>query len=58
MIVIGVSLIPVFLLYEAKIPAKPVFPMRWLSRAPILGACLIGFCDFFSFYLQNTFLYS
>ena len=58
MIIVGVILIPVFLFYEAKIPSKPVFPMRWLGRAPILGACLIGFCDFVSFYLQNTFLYS
>jgi hypothetical protein len=58
MIILGAFLIPVFLLYEARFPSKPVFPMRWLTRAPILGACLIGFCDFVSFYLQNTFLYS
>lgn len=58
MIVVGMTLIPVFVWYEAHFPSKPVFPMRWLTRPAILGACLIGFCDFVSFYLQNTFLYS
>jgi len=58
MIVLGMTLIPVFVWYEANYPSKPVFPMRWLVRPAILGSCLIGFCDFVSFYLQNTFLYS
>ena len=58
MIVLGMTLIPVFVWYEANYPSKPVFPMRWLARPVILGSCLIGFCDFVSFYLQNTFLYS
>jgi len=58
MVVVGVVLFPIFLLYEAYVPARPVFPMRWLRRTPILGACLIGFFDFVSFYLQFTYLYS
>ncbi|WVO19791.1 uncharacterized protein IAS62_001081 [Cryptococcus decagattii] len=58
MIIIGGLLFPVFLFYESKFPRKPVLPMRWLKRGPILGSCLIGFFDFVSFYLQYTYLYS
>jgi uncharacterized BrkB/YihY/UPF0761 family membrane protein len=58
MIVVGIILFPAFLLYEWTVPSKPVMPMRWLRRGPILGACLIGFFDFVSFYLQGTYLYS
>ncbi|ORX34245.1 major facilitator superfamily domain-containing protein [Kockovaella imperatae] len=58
MIVCGMALLPLFILYEYALPARPVMPMRWLRRAPILGACLIGFFDFVSFYLQQTYLYS
>ena len=57
MLVVGGVLFPLFLIYEWKVPAKPVVPMRWLRRGPILGACLIGFFDFVSFYLQYTYLY-
>lgn len=58
MILIGTLTFPVFLIYEWRVPPSPVVPMRWLSRGPILGACLIGFFDFVSFYLQYTYLYS
>ncbi|TYJ53742.1 hypothetical protein B9479_005650 [Cryptococcus floricola] len=58
MLVIGGLLFPVAMLYEAKVPKKPVVPYRWLKQGPILGACLIGFFDFVSFYLQYTYLYS
>lgn len=57
MVAVGAVLFPLFLIYESKVPPKPVVPMRWLRRGPILGACLIGFFDFVSFYLQNTYLY-
>ncbi|ORY20677.1 major facilitator superfamily domain-containing protein [Naematelia encephala] len=58
MIVVGLVLFPLFILYEARVPPKPVLPMRWLKRGPILGASLIGFFDFASFFLQHTYLYS
>ncbi|BEI91445.1 uncharacterized protein CcaverHIS019_0402650 [Cutaneotrichosporon cavernicola] len=58
MLVVGCILFPIFLAYEWKVPARPVFPMRWFRRLPIFGACLIGFLDFVSFYLQFTYLYS
>ncbi|KAL1409007.1 hypothetical protein Q8F55_005831 [Vanrija albida] len=58
MITVGAVMFPVFLLYEFFVPKRPVFPMRWLLRMPILGACLIGFFDFVSFYLQYQFLFS
>ena len=58
MMTAGVVLFPLFILYEWKYPSRPVMPMRWLRRPPILGACLIGFFDFVSFFLQQTYLYS
>lgn len=58
MLVVGCVIMPICLLYEWKVPARPVFPMRWFRRLPIFGACLIGFFDFVSFYLQFTYLYS
>nr|XP_018267067.1 uncharacterized protein I303_01050 [Kwoniella dejecticola CBS 10117]OBR89225.1 hypothetical protein I303_01050 [Kwoniella dejecticola CBS 10117] len=58
MVTIGAILFPLMLVYEWKVPRRPVVPMRWLKRGPILGACLIGFTDFVSFYLQYTYLYS
>jgi nitrate reductase NapE component len=58
MVVIGVVIFPIFIVYEWLVPARPVVPMRWLRRLPILGACLIGFFDFISFYLQYTYLFS
>lgn len=54
---VGVILFATFLYYEWHVPTFPVFPMRWLARTPILSACLIGFLDFTSFYLQYTYLY-
>jgi hypothetical protein len=56
--ILGGLLLPVFVFYEWNIPQSPVLPMRWLNSGPILGACLIGFFDFASFYLQGTYLYS
>lgn len=58
MIVIGAFIFVLFLLYEWKVPRRPVLPMRWLRRRPIFAACLINFFDFVSFYLQFTYLYS
>lgn len=58
MLVVGCVAFPIFIAYEWKVPARPVFPMRWFRRLPIFGACLIGFFDFVSFYLQFTYLYS
>lgn len=56
--IVGLTLFAAFLFYEWRVPAHPVFPMRWLKRTPIFSACLIGFLDFTSFYLQYTYLYS
>lgn len=58
MLVVGCVLFPVFIVYEWKVPARPVVPIRWLRQLTILGSCLIGFFDFVSFYLQFTYLYS
>lgn len=57
MITLGFLLFPLFIYYEARYPAKPVVPIRWFRRAPVMGACMIGFLDFVSFYLQYTYLY-
>ena len=58
MVIVGLFLFPFFLYYEYRYPRSPFLPMRWFYRGPILGACLIGFFDFASFYLQGTYLYS
>lgn len=42
MIVVGLILFPLFLIYESKVPPKPVVPMRWLRRGPILYRFVLG----------------
>lgn len=54
MIVVGVILFPIFLFYESRVPRNPIVPFAFLKNKSILGACLIGFFDFVSFYLQFT----
>ncbi|KAJ9122246.1 hypothetical protein QFC22_001666 [Naganishia vaughanmartiniae] len=54
----GLVLFPIFCWYETKFPRLPLVPYRFLRNKSILGACLIGFFDFVSFYLQYTNLYN
>ncbi|KAG9225332.1 hypothetical protein CCMSSC00406_0006281 [Pleurotus cornucopiae] len=58
MIVIGGVLIPVFFMYDWKLAKYPVVPARLLKNRSVVGASLIGFFDFVSFYLTFTYLFS
>ncbi|KAJ9093910.1 hypothetical protein QFC19_008142 [Naganishia cerealis] len=58
MLLTGLVLFPIFCWYETKFPRLPLVPYRFLRNKSILGACLIGFFDFVSFYLQYTNLYN
>lgn len=57
-IVIGIVLIPVFILYEWKVARYPVIPKRFLTNRSVVIALIIGSFDFISFYLSYTYLYS
>ncbi|CAE6431244.1 unnamed protein product, partial [Rhizoctonia solani] len=58
MLTIGPLLIIAFGLYEWKFAAHPIVPMRFLRNKAVVGAALIGFFDFVSFYLTFSYLYS
>ena len=58
MVVMGLLLFVVFCWYESNYPSTPIVPYQFLLNKSILGACLIGFFDFTSFYLQFTNLYN
>lgn len=59
MIVIGVALLPVFVLWEIKFAPKygflPIAPLRFFKNGNIFGSIFISFFDFVSFYLQYTY---
>lgn len=56
--VIGILLLPVFLVYSWKFSKYPVVPKRFLQNKTVVLAALIGAFDFVSFYLSFTYLYS
>lgn len=58
MIVIGCVLLPSFVLYDWKFAKFPVVPGRFVRNKSVVGASLIGFFDFVSFYITWTYLYS
>ncbi|KAF8598531.1 drug:h+ antiporter [Ceratobasidium sp. AG-I] len=58
MLTLGPILLIAFGLYEWKFASHPVVPMKFLRNKAIVGAALIGFFDFVSFYLTFSYLYS
>ncbi|PSS03712.1 hypothetical protein PHLCEN_2v3966 [Hermanssonia centrifuga] len=58
MLVIGIVLLFVFSVWETWFAKRPVVPLRFLRNRSFIGAAWIGFFDFVSFYLTNTYLYS
>ncbi|KEP44899.1 drug:H+ antiporter [Rhizoctonia solani 123E] len=58
MLTVGPILLIAFGLYEWKIAPHPIVPMKFLRNKAIVGAALIGFFDFVSFYLTFSYLYS
>ncbi|KAF9014214.1 drug:h+ antiporter [Cyathus striatus] len=58
MIVVGVVVIPLFLLWDLKFAKFPVVPKRFLRNRTVVLAAVIGALDFISFYISYTYLYS
>lgn len=58
MIVVGCVLLCVFIVWDARFAKRPLMPARFLRNRAFVGAAWIGFLDFVSFYLTNTYLYS
>ncbi|KAF8671463.1 Major Facilitator Superfamily [Rhizoctonia solani] len=58
MLTIGPILFIAFGIHEWKFAAYPIVPMRFLRNKAVVGAALIGFFDFVSFYLTFSYLYS
>ncbi|CAE7136928.1 unnamed protein product [Rhizoctonia solani] len=58
MLTVGPILLIVFGIYEWKLAAHPIVPMKFLRNKAVVGAALIGFFDFVSFYLTFSYLYS
>ncbi|KAK0206671.1 drug:h+ antiporter [Desarmillaria ectypa] len=58
MLVIGCVLFPAVGPWEFKFAKYPVIPWRFITNFTAVGACLIGFFDYISFYLTYVYLYS
>ena len=58
MLVVGVILLPAVAIWESAVAKWPAIPLRFLSNRTVIIAAWIGFFDFFSFYLTQTYLYS
>jgi hypothetical protein len=56
--VIGALCWPVLIYWELYQARHPYLPLRVMKNRSIIGACLIGFFDFVSFYLQYPYLAS
>ena len=58
MLVVGCILLPVIAVWEIFFAKRPVIARRFLTNRTVIIAAWIGFFDFFSFYLTQTYLYS
>ncbi|KAK0482096.1 drug:h+ antiporter [Armillaria luteobubalina] len=58
MLVIGCVLFPAVGPWEFKFAKYPVVPKRFITNFTVVGASLIGFFDYISFYLTYVYLYS
>ncbi|KAG8861478.1 hypothetical protein FRB96_002927 [Tulasnella sp. 330] len=58
MLVIGPILLATFIFWELKFAKEPVVAWRFLRNRNVIGAALIGFFDFVSFYISYLYLYS
>ncbi|KAI0337328.1 drug:h+ antiporter [Trametopsis cervina] len=58
MLVVGLVLMFVFALWDMRFATRPILPGRFLRNRAFIAAAWIGFFDFISFYLTNTYLYS
>ncbi|KZS87432.1 MFS general substrate transporter [Sistotremastrum niveocremeum HHB9708] len=58
MLIAGIVTLVVFAIYELRVAKRPVVAPRFWGNWAVLGAGVIGFFDFMSFYLSYTYLYS
>ncbi|KAF8880998.1 drug:h+ antiporter [Infundibulicybe gibba] len=58
MLVVGIVLVPVFVVWDFKYASKPVLAKRFCLNRSVMIAALIGAFDFISFYLTFTYLFS
>ncbi|KZT38553.1 MFS general substrate transporter [Sistotremastrum suecicum HHB10207 ss-3] len=58
MLIAGIITLIVFAIYELRVAKRPVVAPRFWGNWAVLGAGVIGFFDFMSFYLSYTYLYS
>ena len=58
MLVVGCVILVAFVAWDTRYAKRPIMPPRFLTNRAFLGAAWIGFFDFVSFYLTNTYLYS
>ncbi|KAI0076314.1 drug:h+ antiporter [Panus rudis PR-1116 ss-1] len=58
MLVIGCVLLPIALFWDLRYAKHPAIAPRFLKNLTVNAAMWIGFFDFVSFYLSNTYLYS
>ncbi|GAA6042902.1 hypothetical protein JCM8097_002761 [Rhodosporidiobolus ruineniae] len=58
LLTVGAVLLVCLVGWEMFMAKKPLFPGRFFKSWTVLGAALIGFFDFVSFYLQYTYQYS
>ncbi|KAJ7273294.1 hypothetical protein C8J57DRAFT_1506822 [Mycena rebaudengoi] len=58
MFLLGIILIPIFAMWDFGWAKYPVIPRRFVVNKSVVGASVIGFFDFMSFYLTFTYLYS
>ena len=58
MLAVGCVLLPAIAAWEVFFAKRPVIARRFLTNRTVILAAWIGFFDFFSFYLSQTYLYS
>ncbi|KII88069.1 hypothetical protein PLICRDRAFT_176809 [Plicaturopsis crispa FD-325 SS-3] len=58
MLVVGLVLLGVFAVWDLRVAKRPVIPAHYFENRAVVGASLIGFFDFVSFYLTFTYLFS
>ncbi|KAI5118116.1 hypothetical protein M0805_003470 [Coniferiporia weirii] len=58
MLLVGFVLAVLFALWDLRIASRPVIAPRFVRNRSVVLASLIGFLDFFSFYLTYVYLYS
>ncbi|KAM5539164.1 hypothetical protein V8D89_007037, partial [Ganoderma adspersum] len=57
-VAVGCVLLPAIAAWEIFVAKRPVIARRFLTNRTVILAAWIGFFDFFSFYLSQTYLYS